>query len=163
MTSGHDIHNERTQHYKKRVASCVYWQRKLLTFKELFEQFHVKTPNIDTAPVEMRLADVIEDLKVNKQPSVHYCLLLLLCIFPLLLACHSSFLFCVLYFSCIYVCVVNYIFSYVIQNYLDPLESSLAKNIAFKKEQVSLINEAVERMYVLRFVADQRLQPEQKS
>jgi len=95
-------------YYKKRVAVCQFWERKLLAFRDAFAQYHVKLPDaLDTGSVrveDVRCADVIEDCRA----------------------------------------------------WLEPLESSLAKNVLFRRQHKQLINGYIEYLNVLKFNANNR-------
>jgi len=58
--------------YKKRIAACQYWERKLLSFHEAFEQYRVNLPDaLDPLAVhvdELRVADVVEECRLFLEP-----------------------------------------------------------------------------------------------
>jgi hypothetical protein len=88
-------------YYKKRVAVCQFWERKLLAFRDAFTQYGVALPDaLDSGAVrveDVRCADVIEDCRA----------------------------------------------------WLDPLESSLAKNVLFRRQHKQLINGYIEVRAIL--------------
>jgi V-type H+-transporting ATPase subunit a len=59
-------------YYKKRVALCQFWERKLLSFKDAFTQYRIVLPDhLDPTAVtieDIRSADVIEDCKTFIEP-----------------------------------------------------------------------------------------------
>jgi len=83
-------------YYKKRVAVCQFWERKLLAFRDAFVQYRVALPDaLDAGAVrveDVRCADVVEDCRA----------------------------------------------------WLEPLESSLAKNVLFRRQHKQLINGYIE-------------------
>lgn len=46
---------------KQRVVNCLYWERKLASFKDLMTEVGVPVPPLDTKPREIRCSDVLED------------------------------------------------------------------------------------------------------
>jgi len=92
-------------YFKKRVALCQFWERKLQTFREAFQQYRIALPDVldpDAVQVEdVRCADVVEDCRA----------------------------------------------------FLEPIESSLAKNVMFRRQHKQLINGYVEYLNVLKFNA----------
>eukprot|EP00808_Paulinella_micropora_P009153 g32929.t1 len=48
---------------KQRVVNCVFWERKLNSFRDLMKEANVAAPPVDTEPREMRVSDVLEDVQ----------------------------------------------------------------------------------------------------
>lgn len=91
--------------YKKRVAACQFWERKLLSFRELFGQFAVVSPGYGVTAVDHVYADVLEALN----------------------------------------------------DFIEPQEEQITKNIVFKRQQATQVAELNERLTVLDYVQKHQL------
>lgn len=90
--------SDRTSHFKKRVAACVYYEHKLAHFTTLFTQYGVGIPSIDIAPQPMPNGDCIDTTR----------------------------------------------------SMIDPIESTLTRNILYARDQRDMLNTLLERLYVLQ-------------
>lgn len=59
-------------YYKKRVAGCQFWERKLQSFRETFAQYRIAVPDIlnphEVVVDDIRSADVVEDCRTYLEP-----------------------------------------------------------------------------------------------